>query len=136
MFSTVGIQPMTLTLAFMRASAVTAAMTAAAPLMSHFIVSMAFGGLSERPPESKVTPLPTRATVFLAPLGEYSRRMSRGGLAEPCPTARIPPNSSRARASSSQTSTRTGSLRTDSMACWAISSGGSADGGVLTRSRA
>ena len=38
-----------------------AASTAAAPDMSHFIVSMPSEGLSDSPPESKVTPLPTRA---------------------------------------------------------------------------
>ena len=48
------------------AAATVAASTAAAPLMSHFIVSMDFGGLSERPPESKVIPLPTNATVLVA----------------------------------------------------------------------
>ena len=44
------------------AAAVIAASTAAAPPMSHFIVSIDFGGLSERPPESNVIPLPTSAT--------------------------------------------------------------------------
>ena len=34
--------------------------------MSHFIVSMDFGGLSDRPPESNVMPLPTNATVRVA----------------------------------------------------------------------
>ena len=38
-----------------------AASIAAAPAMSHFIVSIPSGVLSDRPPESKVTPLPTRA---------------------------------------------------------------------------
>jgi len=40
--------------------ACSAASTAAAPLMSAFIVSIAFGGLSESPPESKVMPLPAK----------------------------------------------------------------------------
>ena len=45
-------------------------MTAAAPDMSVFIVSMPSAVLSDRPPESKVMPLPTRATVPVAlPLG-------------------------------------------------------------------
>ena len=39
---------------------------AAAPPMSDFMVSMDFGGLSDRPPESNVMPLPTNATVFAA----------------------------------------------------------------------
>ena len=45
-------------------------MTAAAPAMSQRMVSMPSEGLSESPPESKVTPLPTRATcAFEAPGG-------------------------------------------------------------------
>ena len=38
-----------------------AALTAAAPDMSHFIVAIALLGLIDRPPESNVMPLPTRA---------------------------------------------------------------------------
>ena len=38
-----------------------AASTAAPPDMSHFIVSIESEGLSDRPPESNVTPLPTNA---------------------------------------------------------------------------
>ena len=55
-------------------------MTAAAPLMSNFISSMPGGSLSEMPPLSKVTPLPT-STIggcgFFAPW--YSSTMKRGG---------------------------------------------------------
>ena len=42
--------------------------TAAAPLMSNFISSMAAGSLSEMPPVSKVTPLPTSTTRRLVRL--------------------------------------------------------------------
>ena len=38
----------------------------AAPLMSDFIASMAFAGLSESPPESNVIPLPANTTVLAA----------------------------------------------------------------------
>ena len=68
-----------------------AASTAAAPLMSHFIVSMDFGGLSERPPESNVMPLPTNATVRVASGCVYDSRTSRGGRVDPWPTPMSPP---------------------------------------------
>ena len=45
-------------------------MTAAAPAMSVFIVSMPLPVLIERPPESKTTPFPTNAIVPRAPGGE------------------------------------------------------------------
>ncbi len=73
------------------AAATVAASTAAAPLMSHFIVSMDFGGLSERPPESNVIPLPTSATVLVASGCVYASRTSRGGRVEPMPTPIRPP---------------------------------------------
>ena len=41
-----------------------AAITAAPPAMSSFMVSIDFDGLSDRPPESKVMPLPISATFF------------------------------------------------------------------------
>ena len=40
--------------------------TAAPPAMSSFMVSMDFAGLSDKPPESKVIPLPISATFFRA----------------------------------------------------------------------
>ena len=43
-----------------------APITAAAPDMSVFIVSMPSAVLSDRPPESNVMPLPTRATMPVA----------------------------------------------------------------------
>ena len=59
--------------------------------MSHFIVSMDFGGLSDRPPESNVMPLPTNATVCVASGCVYASRTSRGGRTEPMPTPTMPP---------------------------------------------
>jgi hypothetical protein len=40
--------------------------TAAAPDISHFMVSMELAGLRDKPPESKVKPFPTKAILFLA----------------------------------------------------------------------
>ena len=47
----------------------TAPATAAAPAMSHFIVSIPLAGLMHRPPESKVMPLPTKAMDALGRAG-------------------------------------------------------------------
>lgn len=66
MFSASASQPVTLTARPSFAVATTAANTAAAPLMSHFIVSLCPAGLSEMPPESYVMPLPTKARVRFA----------------------------------------------------------------------
>lgn len=52
MFSASASQPVTFTWSPRRAAATTAANTAAAPLMSHFIVSLCPAGFSEMPPES------------------------------------------------------------------------------------
>ena len=59
----------TRTLSLSPAMAWTAANTAAAPAMSHFMVYMPSPGLRLRPPESKVMPLPTRARCCRAPRG-------------------------------------------------------------------
>ena len=48
----------------------TAASTAADPAMSHFMVIIPAGCLSESPPESNVMPLPTSARWAPAPAGE------------------------------------------------------------------
>ena len=57
--------------------------TAAPPHMSYFISSIFLPGFREMPPESKVSPLPTTATVSRAPFGAYSRQMSFASWAEP-----------------------------------------------------
>src|ERR1022692_4320410 len=91
MFSASGMYPTTFTAGPSAASACMAARTAAAPPMSDFIVSMALGGFSERPPESNVMPLPAKTTVLVAPGGGKASRTSRGGRTEPCPTPVMPP---------------------------------------------
>ena len=70
-FSAKGAHVSIATGSFSRAIAMVAAQTAAAPLISDFIASMPLAGLSARPPESNVIPLPTKAYFFLAlaPLG-------------------------------------------------------------------
>ncbi len=67
--------------------------------MSVFMPSMPSTGLTCRPPVSNVMPLPTsttRGVEAVAPAGSWSSRTSRGGVAEPWPTARMPPNPSAA----------------------------------------
>ena len=68
-----------------------AAATAAAPDMSHFMVTIALLGLIDRPPESNVIPLPTRAMCATGREGLYVMVTSRGGRADPFPTPRMPP---------------------------------------------
>src|SRR5262249_59709145 len=75
--------------------------TAAAPPMSAFIVSMAFAGLRDRPPESNVIPLPASTSVFSAPGGACSSRTSLGGCTQPRPPPLIPPYPPPVRSSSS-----------------------------------
>ena len=65
MFSARHAYAVTRTGAFVWASASVAATTAAAPLMSHFIVVMPSLGLIDKPPESNVIPLPTSARCAL-----------------------------------------------------------------------
>ena len=62
MFSQAGTMPTRLSLSCISAAALIAPNTLAAPVMSNFISSMPGGCLSEMPPLSKVTPLPTSAT--------------------------------------------------------------------------
>ncbi len=62
MFSTSPMIPTASTLALRFASACINPTTAAAPPISPFIPIIEFAGLSESPPESKHTPLPTKAS--------------------------------------------------------------------------
>ena len=62
-FSTSGMYPSTFTGSPSSAMAATADSTAAAPAMSHFMSSICSLVLSDSPPLSKVTPLPTRPSV-------------------------------------------------------------------------
>ena len=136
MFSAQASQPTTVTSSPSAATACTAPTTAAAPPMSDFIHSMDFGGLSERPPESKVMPLPTRWTVVFALRVVCSRRTSRGGRDEPSPTPRMPPYPPASSAASSSTSTFTPCGSTAARAASASAAGGRWPGGRFTRSRA
>ena len=117
-------------------SADIAAITAAAPPMSVFIVSMPAPVLSERPPESNTTPLPTSAIEPLARGGEYVIFTRRGGCLEPCPTPRTPPSFRRFIAATSSTSTFTFLPRSSCCAALANWSGESSRAGVFTMSRA
>ena len=79
-FSLLGITPVTLMGNFSSAMALMTPNTVPAPHMSYFISSIAWLGLMDTPPESKVRPLPTSTTGFaprLPPL--YSIVMSLAG---------------------------------------------------------
>ena len=87
-FSTAGMIPIKLTGNCKSATADKVPNTAAAPHISNFISSISLAGLIEMPPESKVTPLPTKTTgisFFLPP--RYSRIINRGGCSLPLATA-------------------------------------------------
>ena len=103
--------------------------------MSAFIVSIAFGGLSESPPESKVMPLPANTTVLAASGWVYSSRTNRGGCTEPMPTARMPPKPSLASSFSSSTCTLRPCAAAACPAAAARSAGTMSAGEVFTRSR-
>ena len=66
MLSVIGVNATTFTATSSAGSAHMVATTAAAPAMSHFISIIDSAGLSDRPPESKVMPLPTSARVSTA----------------------------------------------------------------------
>ncbi len=92
MFSTSGTYPVTRVFTPSAASVDIAAITAAPPPMSVFIVSMPPAVLSERPPESNTTPLPTSASGLpRAPDGAYVIFRKRGACSEPWPTPSTPP---------------------------------------------
>ena len=108
MFSVHGAMAVTRTGTSRAAQADRAASTAAAPLMSVFIVVMPSAVLSESPPESNVMPLPDDDDVR-APRrpagGRYSAQTSRGGSVEPRATPSRPPRRSLSIRDSSHTST-------------------------------
>ena len=83
-FSAIGSSPVTRTWQSMSGSAAITEATTAAPVMSRFMVTIDWPGLIERPPLSKVMPLPTSTTclalrTLLA--GRYSSCTKRGGAA-------------------------------------------------------
>ena len=85
------------------ASAPMTAITTAPPVMSRFMLTIASAGLIERPPVSKVMPLPTSTTCGV-PCGRPCAGCSRAGsaaagVAEARPTPRMPPKPSAASAS-------------------------------------
>ena len=142
MFSAIGAKVVTLTGSPRRAIASVAATTLAAPAMSPFMLTMLDEGLIVRPPESKVTPLPTSARCATASLGAQVSFTSREGDAEELPTLRMPPQPISSSCSWSKTSSFTfGAPRPLVTALWALvtrsaSSGGvQSIGGVLTQSR-
>ena len=118
------------------AIAIIAAMTAAAPAMSDFIVSIMFDGLIERPPESNVIPLPTIANLALGLRTEWVSLRRHGGRCEPSPTPRIPPIFSFRRRSTFHSSTLSDVPDAASVARCARSSGALSRGGVFTKSLA
>ena len=95
MFSTRPIRPITFTGSFSCAIACIAPSTVAAPAMSHFMVSMPSVGLSDSPPESNVTPLPTSANSrsALRP-PRYRSITNRGGRDRTLATASSDPQRS------------------------------------------
>ncbi len=106
MFSAEGISATRFSGSFSAAAASMMPSTASPPILSHFISSICALGLIEMPPVSKVTALPMSARgAFFAPAPRYSSAISRGGWAEPWPTARMPPKPSRLSWRSSQTFT-------------------------------
>ena len=105
--------------------------------MSYFIFSIEFAGLSDRPPVSNVTPLPTRNRCEspAASVGFQLRRTSRGGLAEPLATLSSEPAPSASSAGSSSTSTSNPAALPIDSAMSANSSGPRSFAGVSTSRR-
>ena len=136
MFSAAATNPVTRDVTPSRPSADMAAITAAPPAMSVFICFMPSAGLSDSPPLSNVMPLPTSTMCSRAPAGAYPSSISRGGEADPCPTAMRPPNPCAASSSASHTRAVSPAPAATATA-WAASQAGvlRADG-VFVRSRA
>src|SRR5437867_2755838 len=91
-FSVAGMRPTTLSFGLRAPSTSNVPSTAAAPDMSNFMSSMFCAGLIEIPPESNVTPFPTRTMGGAAsPAPRYSSTMKRGSCSVPCATASSAP---------------------------------------------
>ncbi len=136
MFSAIGAYAVTLIGRPRRAIARVAATTLAAPAMSPFMLIMLEDGLMVRPPESKVTPLPTSARCATASFGAHVSLTSRDGATEESPTLRMPPQPISASCSWSKTSSLTlGAPRPlVTSLCAAVTSSASS-GGVQSRGR-
>nr|BFE67650.1 hypothetical protein GCM10020092_009510 [Actinoplanes digitatis] len=105
--------------------------------MSFLISFMPSTLLMEMPPVSNVMPLPTSTTWRVAPGGFQASSTSRGGVAEPPPTARMPPKPSAASCSGPRTVTCTpGRVAASATTCPANQAGFFTAEGVLVRSRA
>ena len=135
MFSASASQASTRTASSWRAAARTTPRTVAAPAMSDFISGMEAGCLRDRPPESKVMPLPTRATRERARRGAQVTRTRRGGRAEPRPTPTMPPKPPSSSAASSRTSASRPAASARASARAAKTAGVRRLGGSSTRSR-
>jgi hypothetical protein len=143
MFSAAGTTPMTRSGIPSSAIARMAAITAAPPAMSSFIRSMPSADLIEMPPESKVTPFPTRPSTGpacrsprSAAAGSCVIAINRGGSLLPRPTADSSPMPSSPMAFSSRTSIFSAVPAVSSRARSASTRGGSWFPGSLTSSRA
>ena len=128
MFSAIPMRPTTSARGASSGRILSVARTAADPAMSHFIVSIPSDVLRDSPPESKVSPLPTRATLRTA--------RSSGGFFEPWPTPRMPPMPMRRISSGSKTLMPIFDSSATCRAISAIRCGNSSPAGSLTRSRA
>ncbi len=105
--------------------------------MSVRIQCIPSAGLIEMPPVSNVTPLPTSTRCAASGAAYQSSRSSRGGRAEPDPTARIPPNPSAASSDSVHTRlVSPGSASARRTASSASHAGLFTSDGVSARSRA
>ena len=137
MFSAIGANAVTLTGRPSRAIARVAATTLAAPAMSPFMLTMLEDGLMVRPPESKVTPLPTSARCATASCGAQVSLTRRDGASEESPTLRMPPHPISASCSWSNTSSFTlGAPRPlVTSLCAAVTSVGQQRGRAVARRR-
>ena len=137
MFSTRPMTPTALTFALRAASACKSPTTQAAPPMSPFISSMPAEDLMEMPPESKQTPLPTKAIGFVrfdrAPFHRMVTRRLFCAEPRPTPSSAFMPSLAIAFSSSASTSTPSFS---SALARSANSTGKRTFGGSLTRLRA
>ena len=136
MFSARASQASTRTPSSRRAAASTAPRTVAAPAMSDFISGMEAEGLRDRPPESKVIPLPISAMRCAGFSGTQETRTRKGGCTEPWPTPTMPPNPCSRRSASSRMSMSRPASSATARARWAKVCGVKRFGGSLTRSRA
>ena len=136
MFSTSGITPTMRRLSLSAAAVSRVAVTAAAPAISHFMSPMDGPVLMLRPPESKVTPLPTSTTVSRPLRGLCSSTTMAGLFRLPAPTANRAPNFLRCSSASVNTRAESPLFLAAVVMSRANCSGVFSLEGVLTQSRA